>query len=235
MGTDIHLYIEKLRAPTEWSIVPPPLKPAGYADPVLGENWHGPGGCLHDTTCYGCVADTNHKPNPRCPECAGIGRDLRWYRSRNYNLFGVLAGVRNNVHQMLPLARRGLPRDATNEVLYCWRGAGHDATWCTLDNVHSYLHWDKELRELGPHKDYGIDARGEPLWPTLRMFCSDFLRMCDLYLDPLLGDEHMHERSVWHDDVLGGGDQRVSPHRAELFARLQQRRQRVRLIYWFDS
>lgn len=60
------------------------------------------------------------------------------YDGRNYELFGILAGVRGNI---TPISYpKGLPFDVTDEVksLYeSWEGCAHSASWITLDEI-----WD---------------------------------------------------------------------------------------------
>lgn len=62
---------------------------------------------------------------------------LGWYVDRNYVLFALLAGVRNNDQE--PISEpRGLPKDVSPEVLAeaeHWGRDGHSHSWLTVDEA----------------------------------------------------------------------------------------------------
>src|SRR4051812_35325061 len=77
-----------------------------------------------------------------------IGQGYSWWKNRgetdidrNYELFAVLAGVRNN-HNIVPIAEpRGLPEDVDTmfEVYYeHWDIDAHSASWVTLKEMREY-------------------------------------------------------------------------------------------------
>ena len=67
----------------------------------------------------------------------GIPPDDRWY-----DTFAVLAGVRNYVEGLEPIAeKRGVPDDAsyeTKEEVEKWGVDGHSHTWLTIDDIDNY-------------------------------------------------------------------------------------------------
>lgn len=69
----------------------------------------------------------------------------RYYRGRNYYLFGILAGVRDygkNVNQIAPL--RGVPDDASDAykmIVDQWDGDGHSHSYYTLEELLN-VKWD---------------------------------------------------------------------------------------------
>lgn len=69
--------------------------------------------------------------------------------SRNYTLFGVLAGVRDSrVKQIIP--RRGVPEDASDKVKKEYedeRGDAHSASWILLKELLDF-NWDKRAGRI---------------------------------------------------------------------------------------
>lgn len=153
MGTDIHFYVERKRAASgtgqqfAWEVVPPPprdfaLYPITTDEPPEDpRQWWGPGLCMRAYPCDGpnddgCFGDM-------CPTCAGHKRNLWWYRNRNYSLFAILAGMRNE-YQATPIAEpRGLPINASRTVTdhHSW---DHSASWLLLSEVLAYP-WDASI------------------------------------------------------------------------------------------
>lgn len=75
-------------------------------------------------------------------------RDI--YDSRNYELFGILAGVRGS---RIPISYpKGLPIDVSNEVLKyhdSWGEDAHSASWLTFDEIYdSRLDYDNPSLQL---------------------------------------------------------------------------------------
>lgn len=72
------------------------------------------------------------------------------YSGRNYNLFAMLADVRNRF-DINGRAPRGVPTDATAEYLEEveeWGGDGHSHSWLTLAELEAY-DWDQTVRMGG--------------------------------------------------------------------------------------
>lgn len=182
MGCDIHLHLERH--------VPEVLDPAGVAtreahwEPV---DWR-------ITKCWFCKG-TGRNPKPQgrqthvegapCHRCtaplpsvydayelkhwtplAGWVRES-WYSGRNYDLFAILANVRNDGswEQVVPL--RGFPDDASYQVVEDYEGWGDDAhspSWITLEELFAF-DWTKSGVDTGvvslvEYQQY--KANGEP-------------------------------------------------------------------------
>lgn len=116
MGCDIHLYVEKRNASGEW---------------VTADTWH----------------DDEDEPGRKSVYLWGPGLKCLagpLYSGRNYDLFAVLANVRNGYgvagcdtgEGFVPIAEpRGVPEDACREYLdevSHWDGDGHSHSWLTL-------------------------------------------------------------------------------------------------------
>lgn len=70
--------------------------------------------------------------------------DIYW--GRNYDLFGVLAGVRSNEFPMID-SPRGLPKDIspkTKEYADEWKGDGHSYSYLTLKEL---IGWKKKMKK----------------------------------------------------------------------------------------
>jgi len=146
MGTDIHLYVEKL-VDGRWEVCVPPRKPT--YDPSKDSWWD----CFYDRECYGVYVDDVEVDCPftmaqlagvvHCVRCNDTGRCLRWYRSRNYTVFGVLAGVRGRVRAIV--APRGCPDDVSDAVRYghSW---DHTPSWLLVSELlaHKYPNSDED-------------------------------------------------------------------------------------------
>jgi hypothetical protein len=133
MGTDIHLYIER-RTATGWQRV----RPTAY-------------------TCSWCQGGgkKSDKSGDDCYWCDGKGTTTEEYGDRNYNLFAMLAGVRNGRgfagvdtgDGFEPLSEpRGLPDDTSlkntddddyDSPGHIWLGY-HSFSHCTLAEVLAY-------------------------------------------------------------------------------------------------
>lgn len=93
-------------------------------------------------------------------EDIGIKWDDRFYRSRNYDLFGILANVRNGRGfagvptgtGFNPISEpRGLPEDVSPEVKAIsdrWDGNGHSHSWLTLAELLAY-DWNQTTKHTG--------------------------------------------------------------------------------------
>ena len=103
-------------------------------------------------------------------EGAGVMWEDRFYRHRNYLLFGILAGVRDR--SLASISKpRGLPKDVTLEVQKeseSWNTDGHSHSWLTLAELQSY-DWSSALAEpVGAPSTFvneaipKLEALGEP-------------------------------------------------------------------------
>jgi len=93
-------------------------------------------------------------------EDIGIKWDDRFYTGRNYDLFAMLANVRNGRGfagvptgtGFIPIAEpRGLPEDASPEVKAIsdrWNGDGHSHSWLTLAELLAY-DWNQTTKHTG--------------------------------------------------------------------------------------
>lgn len=123
MGCDIHIIAEKRREDGTWRKLPDPIKKCWSCD---GKKVYGPD----------AAPDYVGKP---CGWCEGKGeRRDAFYSGRNYRLFAVLAGVRND-YGIQPIRKpRGLPKDgspASRELGAYWGEDGHSASYLTLKEI----------------------------------------------------------------------------------------------------
>ena len=85
---------------------------------------------------------------------------------RNYDMFGIIAGVRNYVNAIPISEPKGLPNDVSNKITEESNGWNYDG------HSHSWLNW-KEIRDYD-WKQVFHDGResavskqtGEPLWKS---------------------------------------------------------------------
>lgn len=106
------------------------------------------------------------KPDPDTDEEEGgprmiVERADRFYKGRNYDLFGMLANVRNGRGfagcvtgtGFEPISMpKGLPEDVSPEVKAesdCWNGDGHSHSWLTLAELKAYDWEGKKTEHLG--------------------------------------------------------------------------------------
>lgn len=104
------------------------------------------------------------------------------YSGRNYNLFGLLAGVRNREGKT-QLAPRGIPWDASPEVRQAaadWDSDGHDHTYLYLHELRSLRAWvDTQVLTVSGMKRRDELAKlresiasGKPNWELLYPYCQ---------------------------------------------------------------
>lgn len=146
MGCDIHMYVERLDDDGVWRCVAPvrdlerwPIDSKNQGR--LGEDWWGPGGCMHPYGCDGVYSKETDENDPcagsGCPTCDGSRMDLAWWRSRDYELFAILAGVRNYESTFRPIAQpRGIPKDASVPVRRQLEGPDiHTPSWLKVSEL----------------------------------------------------------------------------------------------------
>jgi hypothetical protein len=156
MGTDIHLYIERQADDGTWSRVQPAV-------------W----------TCPWCHGEGAYKNGHKCYFCEGVGKSAKEYHNRNYDLFAMLADVRNGSgfagcdtgDGFEILAKpRGLPADTSirdtivpddedysERPDYVWLG-DHSFSHCTLAEVLAY-DYDRTTKHRGV-----VDAAEYSAW-----------------------------------------------------------------------
>lgn len=147
-----------LAALTEWEFVAPPERdltrwPRETRDDGFVSPFWGPNGCMYETKCYGYTregADGEWEEvecsGADCPRCHGHKAGAQWYHNRNYELFGILAGVRRS--DLPKIAEtRGVPADVTAETLSAasW---DHTPSWLTVAEVLAY-DWNRKARHSG--------------------------------------------------------------------------------------
>lgn len=151
MGTDIHLYVEVRDDAGRWHLVAPPERNLVKYPKVPSESdgymsdWYGPG--MYDSKCYDCADATPPISSVGCTRCAGTGRDLRWYQSRNYDVFAMLAGIRNGTafagcdtgDGFRVIAEpRGEPSDMSTALRAVDDKFDHTPSWLTLAEILAF-------------------------------------------------------------------------------------------------
>lgn len=111
-----------------------------------------------------------------------IPYDKRAYNGRNYNLFGMLAGVRNRDDDFA-VTPRGIPWDVSPEVKKAaeeWDSDGHSHTYLYLHELASLRRWAAQRtmpvsgmmrRDQLARLTASIEA-GKPDWSLLYPYCQ---------------------------------------------------------------
>jgi hypothetical protein len=151
MGADIHFYVEVKHDDGTWEMAPRVKHPCRFCN--------GTGKDAKRTSCQNCGAPPEDHAEGRClyhpsqfepgpapcswaPYCVG-GKELRdYYDERNYDLFGVLAGVRGDVDPEFT-EDRGLPADLSHDVREEHDTGYHSETWYTLAELLDYFRGHK--------------------------------------------------------------------------------------------
>jgi hypothetical protein len=110
MGTDIDLFVEKRNSAGKWELM--------FPAPELSEQLHGEWGAKRS---YG----PDHLPG------------WAWYSGRNYELFGLLAGVRRDIEAPWE-HHRGIPKDSPLNEGELGRSDGHSHSWISLAELKAY-------------------------------------------------------------------------------------------------
>jgi hypothetical protein len=145
MGCDIHMIVER-RVNGKWERVERlPPRTCTWCD-GLGHYENRP-----KDKCYGCNVRAKRITGESTP-----GQDCTPYNDRNYTVFSVLAGVRNDGY-ITPIDKpRGLPDDATHATgkdedgddKARWEHGDHSFTWLTLREVLDY-DWKRARKDEG--------------------------------------------------------------------------------------
>lgn len=169
MGTDIHLYVEKRNPDGTWSCVDPPARDLALyprertrADGTTYDSaFYGPHDCMYESKCYGAYDKTGDEwveipCGPTCQRCLGTGRDFDWYHNRNYDVFAILANVRNG-HGFAGVdtgdgfkviaAPRGVPADVSPRVRdhNTW---DHTPSWLLVSELLAF-DWQQTTKHRG--------------------------------------------------------------------------------------
>jgi hypothetical protein len=95
MGTDIHMFVERRRVDGTWELIkkipPRPCSRCRYDDYAHCDQ------VVAEGKSALCVMRKGHDPgyHMACYRCGGSGEDVTAYSGRNYDLFAILANVRN--------------------------------------------------------------------------------------------------------------------------------------------
>lgn len=94
---------------------------------------------------------------------------IELYSSRNYNLFSVLADVRNYGYMEYIADPRGLPGDATDYVKREYQAWGNDAHSCSYFTLRELIDYYKDNK---PIDEFGKDIL-KPLIDSLKQRADD--------------------------------------------------------------
>jgi hypothetical protein len=141
---------------------------------------------------------------------------LRYYTTRNYSLFAILAGVRNGLRgDFGPIAApKGIPADASPEVtrLAAQRGEWvHDHSWLTLAEIFAY-DWTQVVTQHGY-----VDAEHYYLWT---LWGRDHGEPPQRYANGVTGDIVTEEEMVRY--IARILDTESRPYRAHVTARIAE-------------
>lgn len=135
MGTDIFCCVERC-ADSQWLYVGPPIV-------ETREDWRALDASLRESYPGVIVESNDEKLDALRPWAE------RLFIGRNYPLFAILAGVRNDMGLFLPIADpRGVPDDASRETLWSvarnlgYEDDAHDHSWVTLGELLAY-DWER--------------------------------------------------------------------------------------------
>lgn len=154
MGCDIHLFVETKNEDGQWQHTEPPLEDCTWCNGSGKREWGNDG---DSKPCYFCDGSGNRR-NP-------------YYEGRNYDLFAILANVRNGYgfagvdtgDGFVPICEpKGLPdsdpetyeRDGFTCSDYVkardweWSGAGHSHSWHTVADLLAY-DWNQTTNHRG--------------------------------------------------------------------------------------
>lgn len=152
------------------------------------------------------------------------------YIGRNYELFGILAGVRDHSNDSID-DPRGLPEDVsevTKKESDRWDGDGHSHSWLTLRELKEYQGLHPVVKRSGfisPEAAELLDAGEETpdTWCQMTTLTTwvkrEWEEGCDV-LKPLvdkLNERVRDEFYVWGDEERPEFDEKI------------------RIVFWFDN
>lgn len=107
------------------------------------------------------------KDNPYVYKSWGYPYDIR---SRNYNFFSLLSGIRGETHETLQKNNLGIPNDCCQEIMETYRmeeSDSHTASWIMLDELFEHPLLSKE-RNVQAIKEY-FESLDEFEYDKIRM------------------------------------------------------------------
>lgn len=167
MGCDIHLYVER-KEEGVWKLAPwdGATKPCHCTRQYDKEKKIEVPAKPDPEGCWSCgprksddIEDADHPALLR-PETSPGVRAVDWYEGRNYDLFSILADVRNGFgfagcvtgEGFNPICSpRGVPEDASDPykgVVERWDSDGHSHSWLTVAELLAY-DWDQITTKQG--------------------------------------------------------------------------------------
>lgn len=139
-----------------WRLLPPPERDETRWPRVAERDvFWGPHHCMYESRCYGYTRQVSGSDeweevdcpgDETCSRCHGHGRDMQWYHNRNYELFGILAGVRRPEMPRIS-DPRGVPGDVDVKTLGA-AGWDHSLSWVTVREVLEFS-WHKTAEHSG--------------------------------------------------------------------------------------
>lgn len=179
-----------------------------------------------------------------------VKRDARLYDGRNYDLFAILANVRNGYGfagvltgtGFIPISEpRGLPTDVSPEVKansMDWGGDGHSHSWLTLRELLDY-DWNQTTMKVGvvdveryignregPYDNYCGWISG----PSVNVMPVD---KAQLMSDDELRDAASHVQVLWPQTYRERAEHFLTTTIPKLEALGSP--DDVRIVFWFDN
>lgn len=243
MGCDIHCYAE-IKKGGKWQVVEDRIFPNPY----------------HDNGIEKRLRELKAIKNPTPDELDQIkfleeNDDLYTkfcstpYRGRNYCLFSILADVRNYFHLNIIADPKGIPQDASKEVLKSsqrWADDGHSHSWLTAKELLNfdwsqmgtlkgvmpakiYEEWIERYKKDGtPPYTYSQAVGGQKVEVLSAGDYSKYKRANQL--DP---DKHCYIRAEWRQSY-----ESMSTHFLKNTLSVLKTLgdpEKVRLVFWFDN
>jgi hypothetical protein len=176
------------------------------------------------------------------------------YVHRNYDLFAILADVRNGRgfagiqtgEGFNPISEpRGLPEDLSQSIREdsdSWNADGHSHSWLLLSEVVNY-DYDQTTTQYGmvgetEYKEWL--AKGKPNSWSGGVGGPNVVHITNGQMDEIIADEtqktegnHYYTRVEWQETYRDA----VGPHWFALMKNLEERFgiDNVRLVFWFDN
>lgn len=150
MGCDIHFNVEK-KINGAWQKQENPLRKCWACEGTGKNDQHEEPFEVHDYVydkTKGEEIKTNSQilPAGTCSRCRGTGKAREeFYHDRNYQLFSILAGVRDYGSTKPIDEPRDVPTDSCAEIKEAyedWGGDAHSATWYSLKELLDW-NWDQ--------------------------------------------------------------------------------------------
>lgn len=268
MGTDIHLRVEIKNRDGVWEALQEPIvscwhcKGKSFQDPADYPNakpeWHlkyANKPCRYCTqpSYYSGGYDTEWEEDSGKPFLDQPGKIYgHWYDSRNYNVFSILADVRNGYgvagadtgDGFEPISsNRGIPDDIAPQNKQWMEEGDHSTTWVTLDEVDAY-DWERETTKRGwvtPSEFLRFKIEGRPsswsgsvMGGNVKHISND--EMLELCYAQKAGDSWGNYTNVeWQESYRECAQDFLDDMDKLREATRFIKNSRIRLIMWFDS